>query len=89
MPWFTPSGFFRIPTVTDPSEYNVFFFEAHRKFPAYRLSPEVAVVLEPMNFVARYLSYVRPVYVGTRWMVWRGSQTAVVAETQHETGRIP
>jgi len=78
-----------IPIVADPHEYNVFFFEAHRKFSAYPLTPEVAVLLEPMNFVGDSLRYVRPVYVGTRWTLWRGSQTAVVAETQHEIGTNP
>src|SRR5262249_13944288 len=78
-----------IPIVVDPHEYNVFFFEAYRRFSGYPLIPEVAVLLEPINFVADQLSYVRPVYVGTRWTLWRGSQTAIVAETQHEIGENP
>jgi hypothetical protein len=80
-----------IPIVADPSEYNVFFFKAYRKFPAYRFTPELEIAIEPVNFNFNggRRDYVRPVYLGSRWTLWRGSQKSIVAETQHEIGKNP
>jgi hypothetical protein len=79
------------PVVSDPSEYNVFFFKAYRKFSTRRFTPELEVAVEPMNF--RFNSsrrdYVRPVYLGTRSTLWRGNEKSLVAETQHEIGKNP
>ena len=80
-----------IPIVTDPSEYNVFFFKAYRKFPAYRLTPELEIAVEPVNFHFNddQRDYVRPVYLASRWTLWRGNQKSIVAATQHEIGKNP
>jgi hypothetical protein len=80
-----------IPIVADPSEYNVFFFKAYRKFPAYRFTPELDIAIEPLNFNFNggRRDYVRPVYLGTRSTLWQGSQKSIVAETKHEIGKNP
>ena len=79
------------PVVDDPSEYNVPFVEGSWKFPAYPLTPELDAAVEPISF--RFngggARYVRPVYLHTRWALWRGSEKALVAETQHEIGQRP
>ena len=74
-----------IPLVEDPSEYNVFFFKAYRKFSAYRFTPELEIAVEPVNFNFNggRRDYVRPVYLGTRSTLWQGSQKSIVAGTQH------
>jgi hypothetical protein len=78
-----------IPLVDDPSEYNVFFFKAYRKFPAFRFTPEVELAVEPINFNFNggQRDYVRPVYLATRSTLWQGNQKSIVAETQHEIGK--
>ena len=80
-----------IPVVSDPSEYNVFFFRAHWKLSAWPFRPELEVVLEPVNFEFNGgdAGDVRPVYFGTRSTLWRGNQKSLVAETQHEIGGNP
>ena len=80
-----------IPIVADPSEYNVFFFKAYRKFSAYPFTPELEFAVEPVNFRfnGSRPGYVRPVYLGSRWTLWQASQKALVAGTQHEIGRNP
>jgi hypothetical protein len=80
-----------IPIVADPSEYNVFFFKAYRKFPAYRFTPELETAIQPLNFNFNggRRDYVRPVYLGTRSTLWQGSQKSIVAETKHEIGKNP
>src|SRR5262249_48375415 len=79
------------PVVDDPSEYNVPFVEGSWKFPAYPLTPELDAAVEPISF--RFngggARYVRPVYLHTRWALWRGNQKSLVAETQHEIGQRP
>jgi hypothetical protein len=80
-----------IPIVADPSEYNVFFFKAYRKFSAFRFSPEVEIAVEPINFNFNggRRDYVRPVYLGTRSTLWQGNEKSIMAGTQHEIGRNP
>jgi hypothetical protein len=80
-----------IPIVADPSEYNVFFFKAYRKFPAYRFTPELEIAVEPVNFNFNggRRDYVRPIYLGTRSTLWQGNEKSIVAETQHEIGKNP
>ena len=77
-----------IPVVADPSEYNVLFFKGYRKWPACPFTPELEIVVEPINF--RFnggdAGYIRPLYLGTRWTLWRGDQKSIVAETKHEIG---
>jgi hypothetical protein len=78
-----------IPVVEDPSEYNVFFLKAHRKFPAHTFAPELEVAVEPVNFTfdGEFNAHVRPLYVKTGWTLWRGNQTSLKAETDHEVGQ--
>ena len=78
-----------IPIVADPSEYNVFFFKAYRRFSAWRFTPEVQIAVEPMNFNFNggRRDYVRPVYLATRSTLWKGGEKSIVAETQHEIGK--
>lgn len=79
-----------IPIVADPSQYNVFFFKGYRKLSACPFTPELEIIVQPINF--RFngsRAYVRPIYFGTRSILWQGSQKAIVAETQHEIGKNP
>ena len=77
-----------VPDVVDPSEYNVFFFAARRKLPTWWFTPEVEISIQPVNFLfnGEPADPVRPVYLATRWAIWRGSGTSIVATTQHEIG---
>jgi hypothetical protein len=81
----------RVPSVDDPSEYNVFYFGAYRRVPSWRFTPEFEIAVEPTNFSfnGTPAGYVRPLYLGSRWTLWRGTQTSVVARTQHEVGENP
>jgi hypothetical protein len=80
-----------IPVVADPSEYNVFFFKAYRKFSTLRFTPELEVAVEPVNFRfnTSRRDYVRPLYLSTRSTLWQGHEKSLVAETQHEIGKNP
>ena len=80
-----------VPVVADPSEYNVIYVAGYRKLSTWRFTPEFEIVVEPVNF--RFngspAGDVRPVYLGTRWTLWRGTQKSIVARTQHEIGENP
>jgi hypothetical protein len=78
-----------VPDVIDPSEYDVVFVKVARRFPAWRLTPEVEVAFHPINIrLGRGLrDSVRPVYVRTRGTLWHDGGLAMVAESQHELGR--
>ena len=80
-----------IPLVADPSEYNVIYAAWNRKLSTWRFTPEFEIVVEPVNF--RFngspAGEVRPIYLGTRWALWRGNQKSIVARTQHEIGENP
>jgi hypothetical protein len=80
-----------IPVVADPSEYNVIYVAANRKLSTWRFTPEFEIAVEPVNF--RFngspAGEVRPVYLGTRWTLWRGNRKSIVARTQHEIGENP
>ena len=79
-----------IPSVADPSEYNVPFLKGYRKFSCL-FTPEIEIAVEPINFRlngGRRRS-VRPIYVSTRSRLWQGNQKSLVAETQHEIGGNP
>ena len=80
-----------VPSVDDPSEYNVFYFAAYRRLPSWRLTPEFEIAVEPMNFsfTGAPAGYVRPLYLGTRWTLWQSNQASLVARTQHEIGENP
>ena len=78
-----------IPDVDDPSEYNVPYVRGHWTLKSRPLTPELELVIQPINF--RFnggrADYVRPVYLGTRWTLWRGGRRAVMAETEQEIGQ--
>jgi len=78
-----------IPIVSDPSEYNVPFLKAHRKFPTRPFAPELEIALEPITLRFNGSPSVtrRPIYVATRSTFWQGNQKSVVLETQHEIGK--
>jgi hypothetical protein len=78
-----------IPQVEDPSEYNVFFFGLSRRFTSAPLKPELDVVVVSANFRLNgvWLGFVRPLYVGSRWMLREHRNTVIVFETQHEFGK--
>jgi hypothetical protein len=78
-----------IPTVADPSEYNVVFVKGRWKLSGRRFTPEIEVALEPINFHLRggRAGSVRPLYVATRATLWQADQKSIVVETQHEIGR--
>ena len=80
-----------IPEVSDPAEYNVLFFKAYRKLSACPFTPELEIVVEPVNFRFNggQAGGVRPVYLGTRSTLWKGNQKSLVAGTQHEIGENP
>ncbi len=80
-----------VPVIGDPSEYNVFYVGWYRRFPTWRFTPELEIILEPVNFRFNGTSAgdVRPVYLGTRWSLWQGNQKSIVARTQHEIGENP
>ena len=77
-----------IPDVQDPDEYNVLYLKAHLRLQEWPLEPELDVILEPVNFRfdLGHAPYARPVYLGTRSILWRGSAKTVALETQHEIG---
>jgi hypothetical protein len=80
-----------VPEVQDPSEYNVVFIRAVRRFPRWRLTPVIDLAVEPYNFRfnGSAVAPARPVYLATRWTLWRGSGGSLAAETQHEFGVRP
>jgi len=80
-----------IPVVTDPSEYNAPYFQVVRRFPTVRFTPEVDVRLHPVNIRlgGHQLYDIRPVYLGTRFALWRGRRAVIALETQHEVGENP
>jgi hypothetical protein len=80
-----------IPHVDDPSEFNVLYVSGHWTLRSLPLTPELELVIQPINFRfdGRHADYVRPVYLGTRWTLWRGGHQAVMAETQQEIGTDP
>jgi len=77
-----------VPDVADPSEYNVVFFAARRKLPTWWFTPEVEISIQPVNFRfnGQPAGPARPIYLGTRATLWRGSGASIVAATQHEIG---
>jgi hypothetical protein len=80
-----------IPVVTDPDEYNVLFFKGYRKLSSRPLTPELEIVVAPVDF--RFNGsprrHIRPLYLGTRLTLWQGNRKSIVAETQHEIGENP
>jgi hypothetical protein len=80
-----------IPKVDDPSEFNVLYVSGHWAWHGRPLSPELQLAIQPVNFRfdGRHADYVRPVYVGTRWTLWRGGHQSILAETQQEIGEDP
>lgn len=80
-----------IPIVEDPSEYNVVYFKGQGRLSSYPFTPEFDVIVEPVNFRFNGSDpgYVRPLYLGTRFTLWRGHGKSIVAETQHEIGTNP
>jgi hypothetical protein len=80
-----------IPVVADPSEYNVFFLKAYRRFSGHPIAPELEVAVEPVTFTfdGQFSAYARPLYVRTGWTLWRGRQKTLKAETDHEVGENP
>jgi hypothetical protein len=80
-----------IPLVDDPSEFNVIYVKGQWKFRSLPLAPEVDVVVQPINFrfAGGQPDYVRPLYLGTRWTLWRGNRKSLNAETQQEIGENP
>jgi hypothetical protein len=77
-----------IPRVDDPSEYNVICVKGSWKLQNRPFAPELELVVQPISFRfnGSRPDYVRPVYLGTRWTLWRGGQKSVMAETQQEIG---
>ena len=77
-----------IPDPQDPDEYNVFYVKGRLSLRRWPLTPEFEAVLHPVNF--RFdggsAPYVRPLYLTTRWVLWRGAQTSLLVWTQHEVG---
>ena len=78
----------RVPTVDDPDQYNVPFLRLEQVLASAPLAPEFAVAIEPLNF--RFNGDVatqpRPLYIATRWTLWKVPQHSVVFQTQHEVG---
>jgi len=77
-----------IPTVADGSEYNVVYIKASATLSAVPMTPQILVAVVPISFRfdGRAGSPVRPLYVETNWLLWRGGASAVFLETQHELG---
>jgi hypothetical protein len=77
-----------VPTVEDPSEYNVLFVKASGTVRWLPLAPAVVVIATPFdfNFHGEWTAHGRPLYLDLRWPLWRGSQSALVFEMQHEIG---
>jgi hypothetical protein len=80
-----------IPEVDDPSEYNVVFLSGFWRLSAVRFEPEIEVVVQPINFKFNGSppGEIRPIYLSTRWTLWRGDQKSIVAETRQEFGENP
>ncbi|HUQ71575.1 MAG TPA: hypothetical protein VM165_18750 [Planctomycetaceae bacterium] len=80
-----------VPSVNDPSEYNVFFFAVYRQVSTWPFHPEFEIAIEPVNFRFNGSTpgTVRPVYMSSRWTMWRGTGKSIVAGTQHEIGVNP
>jgi hypothetical protein len=55
------------------------------------LTPLVEGAIEPVNFRfnGSRARYVRPIYIHTRWALWRGEGKSLVADTKHEIGKRP
>jgi hypothetical protein len=77
-----------IPTVEDPSEYNVLFVKASGTVRWLPLEPDVVAIATPFdfNFHGEWTAHGRPLYLDLRWPLWRGSDAALVFEMQQEIG---
>jgi hypothetical protein len=76
-----------VPTVADPSQYNIVHVDAAFTLSPLPFEPRVRVLVSPLNFRFNgHLVDARPVYAETEWPLWRGRDTALVVETQHELG---
>jgi hypothetical protein len=80
-----------VPDVDDPSEYNVLYVSGRWTLPDRPLAPELELGIQPINFRfnGRQADDVRPVYLATRWTLWRDDAHAVMAETAQEIGTRP
>jgi hypothetical protein len=79
------------PVVEDPSEYNVAFVQGAWRFNTVPLTPMIEGAIEPVSFRfnGSRARYVRPIYIHTRWSLWRGDGRSIVADTRHEIGTRP
>jgi hypothetical protein len=77
-----------IPSVDDPSEYNVVYFRLDKALPARPLAPELTMIVTPVTFRFNESDpgSVRPIHVSTRLTPWRGKGKSVAVETRHEIG---
>ena len=80
-----------IPDVDDPAEFNVAYLRVRSRFPEWALAPELDVAVAPLDirFTAPARASLRPLYVATRFTLWKPRSMALVAETTHEVGTRP
>jgi len=80
-----------VPDVEDPDEYNVPFVGWHRTWAAARFNPRLDVVVEPVNvrFNGTWAWNDRPIFIGSQWTLWRGTEESIDLETQQEVGARP
>lgn len=78
----------RVPTVDDPDQYNVPFLRLQQTLATVPFTPEFELAIEPVNFRFNgdIATQPRPLYLATRWTLWRVPLHALVVETQHEAG---
>lgn len=80
-----------IPTVEDPSEFNVLYAGATAAWPDVRFTPAIEVLLEPVyfKFNGGDTGNARPLYIRSDWVLWHASRARLIAETENEFGPGP
>jgi hypothetical protein len=77
-----------VPSVIDPTEYNIVYVQAAGSLARWPFEPAVRMVAVPIafRFNGAPTGDVRRLYVDTQWTLWEAGPRTLLAETQHEIG---
>jgi hypothetical protein len=77
-----------VPTVYDPSQFNIVYVSGSTTLAQLPLTPEILVAIAPIAFRFNHspTGNVRRVFAATEWSLWQGRDSGVAVGTQHEWG---
>src|SRR5262249_27476518 len=77
-----------VPTVYDPSQFNVVYVGASTTFVQLPFRPEIQVAVAPFAFRFNHspTGNVRRIFAATEWSLWQGGDSGLAVGTQHEWG---